>query len=184
MILITLTAAPRRSQVLAAKAVVTGAVAFVAGVAGAALAVLLGLRVLHGNGVYVYPAGALTQLRVIVGTAAVLALCAVMALAIGAILRRGVGAVALVIVVIVLPYLLAVAASILPAGLSDWVLRLTPAAGFAVQQTMVQYSQVDNVYSAANGYYPLAPWAGLAVLCAWTAVAFGLAVFLLRRRDA
>jgi hypothetical protein len=49
---------------------------------------------------------------------------------------------------------------------------------------MVQYSQVDNVYSAANGYYPLAPWAGLAVLCAWTTVALGLAVFLLRRRDA
>jgi hypothetical protein len=95
------------------------------------------------------------------------------ALAIGAILRRG-----------VLPYLLTVAAPILPAGLSEWILRLTPAAGFAVQQTMVQYSQVDNVYSAANGYYPLAPWAGLAVLCAWTALALGLAVFLLRRRDA
>jgi ABC-type transport system involved in multi-copper enzyme maturation permease subunit len=184
MILITLTAAPRRSQVLAAKAVVTGAVAFMAGLVGAALAVLLGLRVLHGNGVYVYPADALTQLRVIVGTAAVLALCAVIALAIGAILRRGVGAVALVIVVIVLPYLLTVAAPILPAGLSDSILRLTPAAGFAVQQTMVQYSQVDNVYSAANGYYPLASWAGLAVLCAWTALALGLAIILLRRRDA
>ena len=35
-----------------------------------------------------------------------------------------------------------------------------------------------------NGYFPLAPWAGFAVLCAWTAAALVLALFLLRRRDA
>jgi hypothetical protein len=33
-------------------------------------------------------------------------------------------------------------------------------------------------------YYPLAPWAGFAVLCGYAVVAMGLAVFLLRRRDA
>jgi uncharacterized membrane protein len=36
----------------------------------------------------------------------------------------------------------------------------------------------------SNDYYPLAPWAGLAVLCAYAAVAFGIAALLLRRRDA
>jgi hypothetical protein len=30
----------------------------------------------------------------------------------------------------------------------------------------------------------LAPWAGFAVLCGYAALAMGLAVFLLRRRDA
>jgi ABC-type transport system involved in multi-copper enzyme maturation permease subunit len=117
---------------------------------------------------------------VIVGTAAVLAVAAVIALAIGAILRRGVAAVA----VIVVPYLFAVAAPVLPAGPTDWLLRLTPAAALAVQQTLVQYPQVTNTYLPYYGYYPLPPWAGLAVLCAWAALALGLAVFLLRRRDA
>ena len=181
---VTLMASPHRGRVLAAKAVVVGAVTFTAGLAGAAIAVVLGQRVLRGNGAYVYPVSALTQVRVIVGTAAVLAVAAVIALAIGAILRRGVAAVAVVVVVIVLPYLFAVAAPVLPAGPTDWLLRLTPAAALAVQQTLVQYPQVTNTYIPYYGYYPLPPWAGLAVLCAWAALALGLAVFLLRRRDA
>jgi ABC-type transport system involved in multi-copper enzyme maturation permease subunit len=184
LIRVTLTAAPLRGRVLAAKAVVVGAVTFAAGLVSAAIAVVLGQRILRGNGAYVYPASALTQVRVIAGTAAVLAVAAVIALAIGAILRRGAGAVAVVVVVIVLPYLFAVAAPILPPGPTGWLLRLTPAAAFAVQQTLIQYPQVSNTYSAAYGYYPLPPWAGLAVLCAWAALALGLAVFLLRRRDA
>jgi ABC-type transport system involved in multi-copper enzyme maturation permease subunit len=184
LIRVTLTASPRRGRVLAAKAVVTGAVTFAAGLVGAAIAVVLGQRVLRHNGAYVYPASALTQLRVIAGTAAVLAVAAVIALAIGTILRRGAGAVAVVVVVIVVPYMFTVAAPILPAGPTGWVLRLTPASAFAVQQTLIQYPQVSNTYTAAYGYYPLPPWAGLAVLCAWAALALGLAVFLLRRRDA
>jgi ABC-type transport system involved in multi-copper enzyme maturation permease subunit len=184
LILFTLAAAPRRGRVLAAKAVVAGAVTFAAGLAGAVIAVVLGQRVLRGNGAYVYPAGALTQVRVIAGTAAVLAVTVVLALAIAAILRRGTGAVAVVVVVIVLPYLFTVAAPILPPGAAGWLLRVTPAAAFAVQQTLIQYPQVSNTYTAAYGYYPLPPWAGLAVLCAWAALALWLAVFLLRRRDA
>jgi hypothetical protein len=181
LIRVTLAAAPRRGQVLAAKAVVTGAVTFAAGLVSAAIAVPLGQRILRDNGAYVYPASALTQVRVIAGTAAVLAVAAVIALAIAAILRRGAGAVA---VVVVLPYMFSVAAPILPPGPTAWLLRLTPAAGFAVQGTLIQYPQVSNTYTAAYGYYPLPPWAGLAVLCAWGALALSLAVFLLRRRDA
>ena len=82
----------------------------------------------------------------------------------------------MVVVVIVLPYMFTVAAPILPLGPADWLLRLTPASAFAVQQTLVQYPQVTNTYTAAYGYYPLPPWAGLAVLCAWAALALGLAV--------
>jgi ABC-type transport system involved in multi-copper enzyme maturation permease subunit len=184
LIRVTLTAAPRRGQMLAAKAVVVGTVTFAAGLVSAAIAVVFGQRILRDNGAYVYPADALTQVRVIAGTAAVLAVAAVIALAIGTILRRGVGAVAVVVVVIVLPYMFTVAAPILSAGATDWLLRLTPAAAFAVQQTLIQYPQVTNTYTANYGYYPLPPWAGLAVLCAWAGLALGLAVFLLHRRDA
>jgi ABC-type transport system involved in multi-copper enzyme maturation permease subunit len=43
---------------------------------------------------------------------------------------------------------------------------------------------VDNLYTPANGYFPLAPWGGFAVLAGWTALALGLAVIIFRRRDA
>ena len=84
----------------------------------------------------------------------------------------------------VLPYILAVVAPVLPAGPADWVLRVTPAAAFAVQQSAPQYAQVSSAYTPFNGYYPLAPWAGFAVLCGYAALALALAIFLLRQRDA
>jgi hypothetical protein len=62
--------------------------------------------------------------------------------------------------------------------------RVTPAAGFAIQSAYPRYPQVTASYTTAGGYYPLAPWAGFAVLCVWAAAALALAVFLLRRRDA
>jgi ABC-type transport system involved in multi-copper enzyme maturation permease subunit len=124
-----------------------------------------------------------TELRVVVGTALLIALAAVLALALGTMLRRSAAAVTLVIVAIILPYILGVA-SILPVSASDWLLRITPAAAFAIQQAAPQYPQVAALYSPSSGYFPLAPWAGLAVLCAYAALALGLAVVLLRRRDA
>ena len=180
----TLAATPRRGQVLAAKAVVLAAATFVAGLIAAAVVVTLGVRVLRGSGVYVWPLSAGTELRVIAGTAALLAMAAVLGLAIGTMLRRSAVAVATAIVVVVLPYLLAVVIPVLPAAVTGWLLRLTPPAAFAIQQTVPQYAQVDNVYSPVFGYYPLPPWAGFAVLCAWAALALAAATFLLNRRDA
>src|ERR1039458_4648869 len=96
-------------------------------------------------------------------------------LRLGAVLRRSAGAVTAVIAAIVLAYVLAVVAPVLPAGPADWLLRVTPAAAFAIQQSVPQYPQVTNAYTPFNGYNPLAPWAGFAVLCAWAALALGLA---------
>lgn len=39
-------------------------------------------------------------------------------------------------------------------------------------------------YYPQYGYYPLGPWEGLLVLCAYAAVALGLAAYLLQKRDA
>jgi ABC-type transport system involved in multi-copper enzyme maturation permease subunit len=178
----TLAASPRRGRVLAAKAVVIGSVTFVTGLFAAAVAVIIGAHLARSRS-YVFPVSWATELRVIVGTAALLALAAVLALAAGAVLRRSAAAVTAVIVVIVLPYILAFA-SILPVSGADWLLRVTPAAAFAVQQSEIQYQQVTALYSPNGGYYPLAPWVGLAVLCGYAALALGLAVILIRRRDA
>jgi ABC-type transport system involved in multi-copper enzyme maturation permease subunit len=179
----TLIACPRRGRVLVAKAVVIGAVAFVAGLAGAAAAVTLGERLLRDNGNFVYPVTTLTEVRVVAGTAALFAVAAVLTVGVGAILRRSAAAVTAVMVVIVLPYILARPA-VLPVGAAQWLLRITPAAGFAIQQSIPQYPQVSSAYTPSNGYYPLAPWAGFAVLCGYAALALGLAIVLLRRRDA
>jgi ABC-type transport system involved in multi-copper enzyme maturation permease subunit len=184
LIRITLAASPRRGQVLAAKAIVIGSVTFVTGLAGAAVAVPLGGRLLRENGKYVFPVGVLTEVRMVAGAAALLAMAAVLALALGAILRHSAGPVTAVIALIVLPYFFASPLAVLPAGAGDWLLRLTPAAGFAIQQTIPQYPQVSNAYTPMYGYFPLAPWAGFGVLCAWTALALVLALVLLRRRDA
>ncbi len=184
LIRVTFAASPARAQVLAAKAIVVGAVTFAAGLAGGAGAVVFGTALLRSNGNFILPVSALTEVRVLAGTAALLAVVAVLAVAVGAILRSGAAAVTVLIAGIVLPYLLAVALPVLPASAADWLLRVTPVAGFAIEQTVQRYAQVAANYAPKNGYYPLPPWAGFAVLCAWAALAFGLAVVLLRRRDA
>jgi ABC-type transport system involved in multi-copper enzyme maturation permease subunit len=182
LIRVTLAASPRRGRVLAAKAVVIGSASFVVGLVAAAAAIIVG-KLLARSRQYIFPVSWATELRLVVGTAALLAIVAVLALAVGAMMRRSAAAVTTVIVVIVLPYILAVA-SILPAGAGDWLLRLTPAAGFAVQQSATAYPQVEALYTPNGGYYPLPPWAGLAVLAGFAAVALAAAVVQLRKRDA
>jgi ABC-type transport system involved in multi-copper enzyme maturation permease subunit len=179
----TLTASPRRGRVLAAKAIVIGAVSFVAGLVGAAAAVIIGTNVTHSRGFYEFPVSFPTELRVVVGTALLLAGFAVLSLAIGTMVRRSAATIVIVIVAIVLPYFLALAA-VVPLSVADWLLRITPAAGFALQGAYPHYAQVTAIYSALNGYYPLTAWGGFAVLCAWAAAALAGATVLLRRRDA
>jgi ABC-type transport system involved in multi-copper enzyme maturation permease subunit len=178
----TLAASPRRGRLLAAKAAVIGLATFMLGTAAVAMAVIVGSQVAHDSGTYVLPVCWLTEARVILGTGAMLALASVLALSIGAMLRRSVVAVAAVIVAIVLPYILGVS-GVLPASAAEWILRVTPAAGFAIEQSVPQYQQVVGHYGPPD-YFPLAPWAGLAVLCCYAAAGLGLAAWLMRRRDA
>ncbi|MEU5031233.1 ABC transporter permease subunit [Streptomyces milbemycinicus] len=183
LIHVTLAAGPRRSRLLVAKATVLGGVTFVAGLAGAAVAVPLGERLARANGVYVFPVTPSTELRVELGIAALLATASILALAVGTVFRHSAGAVTTVTVAIVLPYIL-IAIPFIPASVSNWLARVTPGASFAVQQTLVQYHQVASNYTPYNGYYPLAPWAGFAVLAGYAVASLATAVVLLHRRDA
>ena len=179
----TLTATPRRGTVLAAKAVVIGAVAFVTGLVAAVVSIGVGVPREENHGQVLLTAPVLTDVRVIAGTAAMLAVAAVFAVALGAILRRSAAAITIAVVTVVMPFLLT-ALNVLPAGVGDWLLRVTPAAGLAIEQSIPRYSQVTTVTSPVQGYYPLSPYAGFAVLCLWAAAALALALVLLRRRDA
>jgi ABC-type transport system involved in multi-copper enzyme maturation permease subunit len=183
MIHLTLAASPRRSRVLVAKAIVLWVVTFVAGSVGAILATPLGERLARGNGVYLFPTSSSTELRVALGTAALLATASVLALSVGAVFRHSAGAVTTVIVAIVLPYIL-IAIPFVPASVSKAVATVTPGAAFAVQQTLVPYDQVASNYTPYYGYYPLSPWAGFAVLAGYAVASLAVAAVLLNRRDA
>jgi ABC-type multidrug transport system permease subunit len=171
--------------VLAAKAIVIGAAAFVTGLAAAAGTVIADTETAHASGYSMFPVPWPAELRLIAGTAALIAVAAVLTLATATMVRRSAAAVMIVIVAIVVPYFLTFTAAV-PAVIGEWLLRITPAAAFAVQQSTPQYQQVQASYAGGlgNGFFPLAPWAGFAVLCGWAALALAAAAYLLRRRDA
>jgi ABC-type transport system involved in multi-copper enzyme maturation permease subunit len=160
----TFAASPRRRRVLAAKAVVIGATTFAAGLVASAGAFLLARPLLESAPPLDGPA-----LRAVVGTAALLAVVAVLSLAVATILRRGAASIALVLVVLLVPQIVATG---LPLSVAMWLERLTPAAGFAIQQTLHRYDTA------------IAPWAGLAVLCGYAALALAVATWRIERRDA
>jgi ABC-type transport system involved in multi-copper enzyme maturation permease subunit len=124
-----------------------------------------------------------TVMRVVIGSALLLALAAVLALALGVVLRSSAGAITLVAVLVVLPQILSY---VLPLTAGHWLLRLTPAAAFAIQQgtSPDAYPQVAHACLPEGGCYPLSPWSGLGVLGVYAAVALALAVWRLNRRDA
>ncbi|WP_228011354.1 DUF1349 domain-containing protein [Nonomuraea phyllanthi] len=161
---------PRPAGLPAAKAAVLGAVAFVAGLVASGVVVPVGLALLRANGNPVQPITVGTELRVIAGYAAFTAAAAVLALGLAALVRRAVVAIGLAVALVVVPYLLATA------GVMPWLLAVTPAAGFAITQSVPTFAHVDVTPSLIGGYYPLPPWAGLAVTCGYAALAVAAAV--------
>lgn len=186
MIRTTLAASPHRSRVLAAKAIVIGLVCFAAGLIGAAIAFPILEDKLQAGGWTgpAWPHWSLTSgigLQVVIGTAAIVGLSGILALAAGVITRRSSGAVAAVIGLVIVPLILGI---VLPPRVADVILAITPAAAFSLQRALPRYTQVSNACAPYHGCFPLAPWTGLAVMCAWAVLGLGLASYLLRRRDA
>jgi ABC-2 family transporter protein len=186
MIRTTVTASPRRGRILVAKALVIGAVAFASGLVGAAIALPIAAHKLYANGWRppVWPELSLTSsigMRVVLGTAAIAAVAAVLGLAAGAVFRRSTGAIMATTGLVVVPVILGI---VLPLTTGTWLLRLTPAAAFSLQAGVQRYAQVSNVCAPYHSCFPLSPWSGFVVLCAWAAVALAGGVYLLRKRDA
>lgn len=175
----TLAASPRRGRVLAAKAVVLAAVTFAAALVTSVVTFLVGQSILHGNGWRPpnIPQASLLDpaaLRAVVGTAAFLALIAVLSLGVGAIMRRSAGA---IITTATATVILPLIGPFLPLDAATWIQRLTPLAGLSLRQSDEPF---DFEFMPWVGH----PWVGFAVLCAYSATALGVAYWLLRRRDA
>lgn len=169
MIRSTFAAVPNRTLVLAAKAAVFTAVAFVVGVASSMAAFLLGQAVLRtGDG----PTASLGDpgvARAVVGAGLYLAVLGLLAFGLGAVIRHTAGAVAALFgLVLVAPLVV----NFLPQEWKEDVGKYLPStAGNAI--TAVQ--QAPNT---------LAPWTGLGVFLLYALAAVAVAVVLVNRRDA
>jgi ABC-2 type transport system permease protein len=175
MIRATFAATPRRGHVLMAKALVIGGLVLVAGLLSSLLAYVLGLAVLDANGYTPangYPDPTFAEaLRGVAGTGVYLAALALLGLGVGAILRRTAAALTTVFCLLWVPLIVV---SILPMDLGLKIARFCPMlAGLAIQSTV---TRPDDI--------PIAPGAGLAVICGYAAVALLAGAWLLGRRDA
>ncbi|MFI0424092.1 hypothetical protein [Spongiactinospora sp. 9N601] len=169
------TGAAASRRVILTRALVVAGATFVTGLVAAGIVLPAGMASLAGNGIVVPSLPVPTGVRVIVGLATVLALCAAVAYALGVRLHRGWSATLAGVSLIALPSAVT-AFPLLPDAVSDWLLRLTPAAGFAVKQTMAEYPQVTAHYAPSAGYFPLPGWAGLTVLCAYAVITMLIAI--------
>lgn len=161
-----------------ARAAVVAAVGLVTGVVAAAASVAVGLTLATVKGRPMATTSWLTELRVVAGVGALAAASCLIALAAAELLGRRRAAAALSAVALVLLHVVA-ALPLLPDEVAQWILRVTPAAGFSVTQTLVAYPQVVAHTAPSEGFYPLAWWAGLAVTGAYAA---GLTGMVIRRR--
>jgi ABC-2 type transport system permease protein len=177
MIRLTLTAVPRRWQVLAAKATVVGAATLAAGAVAVLASVLAGRLLLYGHGItpaHGYEAMSLGTgpvLRAAAGSALYLALIAMLGLGVAAAVRDSATSIGVVL------------------GL----LYLFPIVAYFVSDQEWQ-RHMDQISPMTAGLYitattnlrslPLTPWQGLGVLAAWAAGALLAGGALLCLRDA
>jgi ABC-type transport system involved in multi-copper enzyme maturation permease subunit len=165
----TFTASPRRGRVLAARAVVLGGATFVVGLVASFTVFLVGSPMIAKGKAAPATLSDPQVLRAVVGTAALMAVVAVFSLAVAAIVRRSTAAITTVLLLLLVPL---VASTALPLTVAKWLEAVTPAAGFAIQQTLTRYDTA------------IGPWTGFAVLCAYAAVALGVAIWRIQRQEA
>ncbi|GAA3241622.1 ABC transporter permease [Nonomuraea helvata] len=177
MIHSSLTAMPRRTTALAAKAVVVGGLALAAGTVAVLGSVLAGRLLLPGSGftpAHGYPPLSLADgptLRAAVGSVLYLVLIALLSLGLATAVRDSAAAAG---VVLGLLYVFPIAVLMVSGEEASRLLwSISPTnAGLAVQTTV----------DLAN--LPIGPWAGLGVAAAWAAAALAGGGLLLRLRDA
>jgi ABC-2 type transport system permease protein len=170
MIRTTFASVPQRLTVLAAKATVFAAVTFAVTTVACFIAFFTGQAILSAKGIGV-TIGAPDALRTVIGTSVYLTVLGLLALGIGALIRKTAGAITAVVgMIFVLPGL----AALLPASL-DAVPKFLPSnAGQAI----------IGGSSRAGAAASLSPWVGLGVFFLYATVALAAAAFTLVRRDA
>lgn len=174
MIRSTLAAVPRRLPALWGKSLVLFVVVFVVSLVAVALAWVATLPFLNDLGLAV-DLGDADQLRVVLGTPLYLATIAVLAFAIGALIRHSAGGLALVLGLLLV---IETVIGAIPLAFFENVAPYLPStAGSRV-------ATESGLLGATLGGVDLTPWQGYGVLVAWVVLLLAAAAVLLRRRDA
>jgi ABC-type transport system involved in multi-copper enzyme maturation permease subunit len=173
MIRTSLTSMPRRGTVYAAKALVFGAVALVAGMVTSFASFFAGQAVLSG----VHASVSLSQpgvMRAVVGGGLFLAVCGLLSYGLGGALRHTAGAIAASVGLLFVSWSLS---QFLPGPPSGWL-------GQADIDKWIPFNAGGAIWEHVSGVNMFSPWIGFAVFCCYaaTAITAGLIVFV--RRDA
>jgi ABC-2 type transport system permease protein len=177
MIRITLTAIPRRPNMMAAKAAILTALVLAAATIAVLGSVLAGRLILPANGftpAHGYALLSLTHgatLRAALGSVLYLALIALLSLGIATAVRDSATAIGIVLGLL---YVFPILAALVTAPHIKHVLQqIAPmSAGLAIQDT-------TNLH-----HLPIAPWPGLGVLAGWATASLLIGGVLLKLRDA
>jgi ABC-2 type transport system permease protein len=174
MIRITLSAMPRRTVVLAAKAAVLVGLVLTAATVAVLASVLAGRLILSGHGFTGFAPlslGSAPVLRAAAGSVLYLALIALLGLGVATAVRDSAVAIGIVLGLL---YLFPIVANVV--GNAQWHRHLEQigpmSAGLTIQDTI-----------GLRGL-PISPWGGLGVLAAWAAAAMLAGGLVLRLRDA
>ena len=177
MIRTTFTAMPRRTGVLAAKAVVVTGAVLAAGAPAVLVSLLAGRLILPGhgftaaNGSPSLSAGDGAVLRAALGSVLYLGLIALLSLGVAAAVRESAAATGLVLGLLYLvPLLLAIVSD------AAWKRH--------IEQIAPMMAGLDVQATTGLSSLPLSPWQGIGVLAAWAAGALAAGGLQLRFRDA
>jgi ABC-2 type transport system permease protein len=180
MIRSTLTAVPKRTPALVAKALVFGVTTFVVALVSVAVTALITAPLFPNVGVHVDILDSRILLPLL-GDAGYLALLGMLSLAIGAIIRSSAGGIAAALgLVLVVPTVLIIVYGVTQQMWARNVDSLLPSSAGGLMYAYVP-SQAAPV---TKGLITLDPTQGTLVLVAWVVVIFVIAAVLLKRRDA
>lgn len=173
----TFAAVPRRTPVLAAKALVLVGVSVVATVLSQALAWLVTLP-FHAELGLTLDLGADDTLRLLGAPSLYIAAIALLGLGVGALMRHSAGAITTVVALLLV---IEGVISMIPFRLFELISPFLPST--AGQRVLLDAEMLEMLDQTITGAH-LTPWQGYGVLLAWVAVLLGAAVVLLRSRDA
>ncbi len=174
MIRTSLTTMPRRGTWFAAKAVVFGLVALVAGLITSFTAFFVGQAILSSWHVNV-GLGDHNVLRSVIGGGLFLAACGLLSFGIGAMLRHSAGAISSAIGLLFVTLILS---NFLPGPPSGWFGQVD------IDKWIPFYAGAHLWQNQMVGINPFSPWIGFGVFCAYAAAMIIGGIVLFLRRDA
>jgi ABC-2 type transport system permease protein len=181
MIRSTLTAVPKRTPALLAKALVFAVATFVVAVISFGISIVVAVALLSGKGLETDLADPQYWLAIL-GGVGYLVLVGLIAFSLGAIIRNTAGSVAVALgLVLAAPIVLNIVGVLTQLV---WMQNLEKILPSSAGSALAAYPVESSGAPTTEGLRTIEPWAGGLILVAWVVVLFSTAIVLLKRRDA